>query len=163
MNNSYSDEYLLVSVDEYGMSDSNYRFTFRNLSNRYLDSKEVIKCHTGPRKLKEVMTLQGKKKKWEGYANFETNGWEDVLNKGVGHVYTFASKMYNPLKHSKVTDEKHLPDFEIKLTSSDKGQTELFNADSIPVWVREHKTTPDPKKEFLITVDEPEGMFTWKV
>ena len=155
----HNHEYLLTKIDTYGMKDGDYRFTFKNL-----DLKETITCYTGPRRQIDEMTLQGMKKKTVGYANFKTNGWEDVVNNGVGHVYTFASKMYNPRIHKQFIDAGRpdkLPNFETKFISSRKGQMEILDGDSIIKHVRKEQPKQEVKQpEYNVVVED--GLFTWE-
>lgn len=152
----HNHEYLLIKVDPYGMKNGDYRFTFKNL-----DLNEIITCYTGPRKQINEMTLQGMKKKIVGYKNFKSNGWEDVLYNGVGHVYTFAPKMFNPMKHQNVTRDSQLPNFETRFESTRKGQMEILDGDSIIKHVRKEQPKQETKQpEYNVVVED--GLFTWE-
>tara|TARA_R100000734_G_scaffold17213_1_gene13455 strand:+ start:823 stop:1293 length:471 start_codon:yes stop_codon:yes gene_type:complete len=153
----HNHEYLLIKVDPFGMKNGDYRFTFKNL-----DLNEIITCYTGPRKQIEYMTsLHGKKKKTVGYKNFESNGWKTVYENGVGHVYTFAPKMFNPMKHQHVTRDSQLPNFETRFESTSKGQVEQLDGDSIIIHVRKEQPKQEVKQpEYNVVVED--GLFTWE-
>ena len=159
---NYSDEYLLTQVDTYGMKNGDYRFTFKNLSNRYLDPNEVIKCYTGPRRQVTVWNdIKGTEKKWAGYYNW-TNGWQDVLDKGVGHVWSFKPKMHNPRYPDSWPNWDVIYDWKNE-NRPEQGQIQRINGDSQPVWVREDITFTKPvktvKKKIKITTNDPNGLF----
>ena len=152
----HNHEYLLTKMDTYGMKNGDYRFTFKNL-----DLNETITCYTGPRKQVNEMTLQGMKKRPVGYLNFKSNGWEDVFNNGVGHVYTFAPKMYNPIKHQNVSRDSQLPNFATKFISTKRGQMEILDGDSIIKHVRKEQPKQEVKQpEYNVVVED--GLFTWE-
>ena len=111
--------------------------------------------------MKVTNKLGDVEEKMVGYYNW-TNGWQDVFDKGVGHVWTFEPKMHNPRYPNSWPNWDVIYDWKNE-KRIEQGQIQLINGDARPVWVREDITFTKPvktvKKKKTIKTNDPNGLF----
>lgn len=88
------------------------------------------------------------------FDNYTKNGWHEVVKRGKNHIYSFEKQLNTPVGKQP---------WNVKYVNTPKGQKEIIDGDAVPVHVREYvKPQPEPKKEFRVFVEDPNGLFTWE-